>query len=255
LNPPDAATVFARAAALKSQVLIGLATPPPEILASMMESWDRQERSKFIDDARRRMKGTEAALRAAGVWSQMTKAEQMVVRTLPTELDSRTHINLSWSMESLECLLWALGYVPSLLPYDAQATVDHLGLLPNLESVGSQGTRLIDRREIERARDVAELWHWRSRTRQLQESATEVHLANGMTLDGVVRMAASRAAECGDIPASVDDDFPAFGRAYRDITDEEWAQMTSISIERHRALNWLCGYAPKNRWDETPTDT
>jgi len=26
-------------------------------------------------------------------------------------------------------------------------------------------------------------------------------------------------------------------------------------MERHKALNWLCGFAPGNRWDETPTDT
>lgn len=30
---------------------------------------------------------------------------------------------------------------------------------------------------------------------------------------------------------------------------------TSIIMERHFALNWLCGMAPGNRWDETPTDT
>jgi hypothetical protein len=29
----------------------------------------------------------------------------------------------------------------------------------------------------------------------------------------------------------------------------------SITEERHFALNWLCGYAPDNDWDATPTPT
>jgi hypothetical protein len=31
--------------------------------------------------------------------------------------------------------------------------------------------------------------------------------------------------------------------------------VSSATIERHFALNWLRGYAPGNEWDETPTDT
>ncbi len=76
-----------------------------------------------------------------------------------------------------------------------------------------------------------------------------------MTRDDVVKMAAHLAAEKGDIPAVIGNDFPVFGRSYRDITSEEFAVVTSIAMERHKALNWLCGYAPRNRWDETPTDT
>jgi len=57
------------------------------------------------------------------------------------------------------------------------------------------------------------------------------------------------------IPTSIDEDFPAFGRAYRDLSSDEWAAVKSIAMERHFALNWLCGYAPENGWDDTPTDT
>lgn len=53
----------------------------------------------------------------------------------------------------------------------------------------------------------------------------------------------------------VDRDFAAQGKAYRDLTDDEWSEVQSISIERHLALNWVCGYAPNNRWEETRTDT
>ena len=71
----------------------------------------------------------------------------------------------------------------------------------------------------------------------------------------VVRVAAREAHKKGDIPTPVDGDFPAHAKAYRDLSDLERSQMMSIAMERHRALNWLCGFAPENRWDETPTDT
>jgi hypothetical protein len=29
----------------------------------------------------------------------------------------------------------------------------------------------------------------------------------------------------------------------------------SVAVERHFTLNWLCGYAPGNEWDDTPTGT
>lgn len=62
-------------------------------------------------------------------------------------------------------------------------------------------------------------------------------------------------AESDGLFISIDGDFPAFGRAYSSISPEEWSIATSIAMERHKALNWLCGFAPGNRWDETPTDT
>jgi len=45
------------------------------------------------------------------------------------------------------------------------------------------------------------------------------------------------------------------GKAYRDLSAHEWHEVGSIAVQRHFTLNWLCGYAPENRWDETPTDT
>ena len=50
-------------------------------------------------------------------------------------------------------------------------------------------------------------------------------------------------------------DFPALDKPYRDLTAGEFAGLTSISMERHFRLNWLCERAPRNRWADTPTDT
>jgi hypothetical protein len=72
-------------------------------------------------------------------------------------------------------------------------------------------------------------------------------------LEAIVRDAATHAYEQGDIGEPIGADFPLFGKAYREMTDDEYSRATSIAMERHFALNWLCGYS--DDWDETPTDT
>ena len=90
-----------------------------------------------------------------------------------------------------------------------------------------------------------------SQIHRLSRDAVEPAVAVG---GGVDRPSAPSRALCTIAPC-IADDFPAKGKAYRDLTAEEWSELRSITAERHYALNWLCGRAPKNKWDETPTDT
>ena len=121
--------------------------------------------------------------------------------------------------------------------------------------------KLRSRKELEAARSTAEVWHWRSRTRQLIEAgrsfdpSPEMSKAGLGSYDAIVRFTANKLKQSGELAQIVDDDFAVGGKAYRDLSKEDWANVTSITAERHFALNWLCGQAPGNRWDETPTDT
>jgi hypothetical protein len=54
---------------------------------------------------------------------------------------------------------------------------------------------------------------------------------------------------------AIDDDFPAFGKPYSLLDDAAWRKIRVITEQRHKALNWVCGLAPENNYDETPTDT
>jgi hypothetical protein len=108
------------------------------------------------------------------------------------------------------------------------------------------------RKEIEAMRDLAQLWHWRARTTQLQQRG-DVEPPADLTFEEIISMTANGALEAGDIPRVIGDDFPAFGKAYAELDSEELAIATSIAQERHFGLNWLCGYS--RDWDETPTDT
>jgi hypothetical protein len=100
------------------------------------------------------------------------------------------------------------------------------------------------RAAIEKQRSIAELWHWRSRTRELierGESPPPEVRANGFTtFEDIIRAAASAAAKDG-VTAIASGDFSLKGKAYRDLTDEELSEVRSIAVERHFALNWLCG--------------
>lgn len=108
---------------------------------------------------------------------------------------------------------------------------------------------------------LAELWHWRSRTRQLMEAGHPFQPSEAMqkaglnTMEDVIRMSAEEAVKRGDLPQCIANDYPTRGKAYRDLNADEWYEVSSVTFERHFALNWLCGHAPLNNWDDTPTST
>jgi len=253
---PDASKVMARVIILKYLFVKALATPPAEYLAECREKWTRDEWNKFLDGERTQNMQLIERLRQSGLWNAMGQEERNFMEARSTELTQQARIDASWRVESIVCLLWALGYISELPPYDQQADPELTNKLP-VESaeVLMKKAVLRDHTLTERQRDLAELWHWRSRTRQLQESKFMFEFPDGMTIEKVIAMASAKAAKDGVIPTPIGDDFPAFGKAYRDLAQQEYSQATSIAVERHRALNWLCGLAPGNRWAETPTET
>jgi hypothetical protein len=160
--------------------------------------------------------------------------------------------NASWRNESLGVLLWALSALDEMPPYDAG--FERLpALVPLLAPTGDFRERASLRPPdvIGRARDVAELWHWRARTRQLEERG-EPQVA-GHDLDAIARQAAALAHADGSMPPTIDEDFPAYGKPYRALDADEYAAVSSSAAERHYALNWLCGFA--SDWDRVPTAT
>lgn len=167
-------------------------------------------------------------------------------------------LNASWRADSLGAILWALSLVDAMPGYDAECSyaaeiVMRIGLLHPVQGfVGRSSLRSAD--EIGRARNLAELWHWRSRTTQLLNEPTRLPSdCSPNYLEGIIGQAAEMAHRRGDISAPIDGDFPAFGKPYRDLTANEYSMVTSIAMERHFALNWLSGYS--DDWDNTPTDT
>jgi hypothetical protein len=226
------------------------------MLHQLLASWGSGDREPFFEQHRQRHVQLGEFLKETGLWSAMSSNERAFMLAPLDQIDAQASRNVSWSMESAECLLWALGYVEWMPPYDTQSDVEHLNLSSSDGVVALiRSATLRDAGVISNARDVAELWHWRSRTRQLQESGRPVELPKDLTLVEVIRMAAAKAAADGLFERVIGGDFPALGRSYAQRTADEWAGVASIAMERHKALNWLCGYAPGNKWEETPTET
>ena len=200
-------------------------------------------------------------LRSDNLWDFVSVSEKKFFETPVQNLTERELINVSWRSEAIHVLLWALGVIPQMLPYDKPARTEALAKLPAEGKEFISSAKLHEEKEIDHAREIAELWHWRSRTRQLQEAARPFEANEAMKKAGlnsyedIIRITATTAAKGGDIPTCIADDFPVAGKAYRDLTAEEWSQVSSVSVERHFTLNWLCGHAPGNDWDRTPTDT
>jgi hypothetical protein len=253
-GPPDAPTVLRRVFVQSRQIVHGLATPPPDVLARLVEAWSPEERARFSQDLKDRSAPDLIFLKETGLWDDMTTAERAFIRAPAPKMQEI--MNATWLMESAVCLLWALGRVAEMPPYDTQADPELLKVLssePFNDQLANAELRQLP--SIQQAREFAERWHWRSRTRQLQESDQPITLPGKLTLDEIIRMSAEDTAQEGGFPQPLGGDFPAFGKSYRDLSPDEWSLTTSIATERHRALNWLCGYAPGNRWDKTPTDT
>jgi hypothetical protein len=241
---------------LRHQVTKAVITPPHDLLAPAMKQWNAADRAAFLERSKGMNERQIVYLRTSGLWPLMTPAEQEFAEVTFQDTTPQQRADALWSAESAGVLMWALDLIASMPPYDAQFDLALLKLFPQ-EGAPSlvDGAALRPQADVAKARDVAELWHWRARTTQLQKEHGGSYRVEDLTLDDIVRAAAQQAHANGDIPRPIGDDFPAHAKAYKNLSDVEWSQMMSIAVERHKALNWLCGFAPGNLWDATPTDT
>jgi hypothetical protein len=257
MSNPSSQEVASRACILKYQIVYSMAVPPQEYLQSLFSGWSRKEKKEFTRSFKERSNQLIDSLKSLKLWSQMTKEEKEFIRSIPPKVKHHQHLNAMWCLESLVVLMWALGLVDEFPQFDAQSDHEVLQKIPSHDLPEFIKNAVLKSDEtILEMQSLAELWHWRSRTRQLIEMKSVPPQELGFSsFDEIVQKSAQFAFENGDIPEVINNDFPAKGKAYRDLSDDEWSEVRSISVERHRALNWLRGFAPGNRWDQTPTDT
>ena len=159
--------------------------------------------------------------------------------------DSAELVDAIWSGEALGTLLWALQ-LAELPPYDRPFDSTAVA------STDFEQAALRDGEEIALERESARLWHWRARTARLQEH--EVELPDRYaSLDQLVAATAMRGYEQGLLPPPMRGDFRAYGKVYRHLPPAQQSEALSIALERHHALNWLCGAG--RGWDDVPLDT
>jgi hypothetical protein len=234
LRRPDASAVAARVLCLAT-----VAT-----LAELAIDLDQPDADLRAADASRAQ--LLAWAETEGLTDLYGAAERELVERHPSTWTPQEVVNATWLQEAVGALLWALWERDELPGFDCEFE-DAAAGVPVLESTMQFVRRAVLRPadEIDRARDAAELWHWRARRTKRAHGAGE--------LDDAVRDVAMHAYEQGHLEEPIDGDFPAFGKPFRELTEDEVARASSIALERHFALNWLCGYS--DDWDGTPTDT
>ncbi|HWZ93114.1 MAG TPA: DUF4272 domain-containing protein, partial [Polyangiaceae bacterium] len=229
-------------------------TPPRPMFEKMLAGWSEAER----EEARVKADSQQHEFwsKLGPLQAQLSPWEQKFAQSTMLTMSHAQQIAAIWRAESLRVLLWALGLVSEMLPYDTEAGDRAMKAFPGeeLHQAAAGAGALRNPEVLEDARSTAELWHWRARTWQLVQQGrsfpgnAQARAAGFHSFDDVVRFAAKGAADKGTIPEPLDEDFPAFGKPYRNLSGDEWSQARSIAMERHFALNWLCGYAPGCRW-------
>lgn len=259
-GPPTAEEVAIRAIVLRHVVVYALTSPPRDMLADTMKSWPPADVAKFRDESRARR---DEYWKALGPYRKhLTPRERSFADATMDTMTPQQQIDASWRLEAFQVLLWAVGLIRALPPVGVSADHDLLKSFPPKDPKAYIARAMLrPRAKLEDARGAAELWHWRSRTRELIEASDplpqdpEMLKAGFRTYDDIVRFTAQHAKTDGTLAATIDDDFPVNQKAFRDLSPEEWSEARSIIVERHFALNWICGSAPSNQWDDTPTDT
>ncbi|MFZ1937984.1 MAG: DUF4272 domain-containing protein [Terracidiphilus sp.] len=251
---PDASAAMQRAILLSNVFLKALATPPPELLAKFTKEEDR---AKLAQGCQQLFDKQIEKIRATGLWDLLEDREREFMEAGIFETTMQHRIDASWLAESIMCLFWALGRRDQIPPYDQEVDPRSNWFVKDEKAREMISTATVRQgEEIEKQRDLAELWHWRCRTHMLLTTKKiTVALPNGTPMSEIIRVTAGQAAKDGVFPQSISGDFPVFGKPYREVSEEQLSLLTSIAMERHKALNSLCGYAPGNRWSETPTDT
>ena len=250
MSAPKPDEIAGRVLILKRVVAHELATPPRDEF-DLLPGREQREQLRELDEGALEL---SEACRVQGLWSYATEFERRHLARSPLHALQAERIEAQAGLDALPALLFALGIAPKMPPYDVAVDPSFVSAIPNVRSEELLArAKPREPAELERAREVAAFWYWRSRTRQRIEDGEAPPKRFGDYAELVRENARSAHAE-GLIDALVDDDVAVGSCAYRALDDEQFTLVTARTIERLRAFNWLCGRAPSNRWERTPLE-
>ncbi len=186
-------------------------------------------------------------LEDVGALSELEAWESECLDAPLGSLDPQTRVNASWTSEGLTVLAWALGILD--LPahdtcQDPQVVSAEFDFLHSEASELFESLELKSGAEIQKGADQAFALHWRLRQFSLKHEA--------MNLAEFAPTAWFGPLNIDGVPL-VDGDLAIAGKAISQTPAEQVQMATSITMERHRAFNWLLGYDPV--YSEVDTST
>jgi len=233
---PDAATVFRRV----------------HSLGALVQRWEFEQTIQGFDEMSivEIHKGMAADL---GRWVQsegldvfLSEPEQGLLTTPLGHWKPDLIELIGWQLEPLGIFAWAISLIKSLPPYDRRFSHDDLLMRLRIgKPLQVPATlRLRTAAELQTAHRIAQLWDWRAQLAQRPRGADLPHPADPMNPAGSPASIAEQAANAwkeGLLPEPIDQDFPAFGRAYASMSRQQVELLAAIAEQRAAALRWLCG--------------
>jgi hypothetical protein len=193
-------------------------------------------------------------VKSQGIQAHLSPAECDALDQPLGRIDDDTLFGLSWRLQALVAVLWALHLIEPMPSYAESYPADALHpLLPFGRPVAEflANNRLRTEEELVAERHRAEFWNWRARTDLGRRRGMKPPA--GETNEATIARAAQTALEEAIVTEVRDGDVLCNGVRYGALAEEAFADAASTAQERHFALNWICGHAED--WDETPTDT
>ena len=185
--------------------------------------------------------------------------ERMMMAKQAGDFTHRDRLDGWWRREALMVLEWSLRIIEPMPPADTRVPMEDVlesaWLLRNTSSF-RRAAKLRSAEEISDQREIAESWLWRTRRTPRQRSPGEGFVKTEKSMEAL-RASADHAAATGETRGffkRINGDFPAFGKAFRDLSDDELNHITSISMERLHGLNWLCAIDGLD-WDDVEKNT
>ena len=126
-SPGDAAR---RLVVLKYVVVYALAAPPPDKYRKLLEKCSADDRRTFTADAEARRVEFWLPLRRAGLWEYLSPSERELAGSTSVTMSPQQQLNDTWRVEAAQVIMWTLGLIPHLPPYDVHANRDVLKEIP-----------------------------------------------------------------------------------------------------------------------------
>jgi hypothetical protein len=173
-----------------------------------------------------------------GIDSEIEPSEDTVIRTPIGQSEAQSAINAAWRSEGMAVLAWALGRA-DLPRYDERdggyATADKLGFLMQRAQTVLARSSLRPLPEFLQGAKTYLTVHWRLRKYLVEPDVIDFKRYVSQATWGSLSLAEVSLVE-GDL---------AIRGERIDRAPEDWRQLArSIARERHKAFNWLLGFAP-----------
>jgi hypothetical protein len=186
-------------------------------------------------------------LTQAGIASELEEGERLVLEAPLGTLTRCQGIDGSWRAEGLVVLAWVLEKwgLPSYDELSNPADIaDALGFMAQEGFSLLEAPRLRDGSEIQAFANRILMIHWRLRQFQADRRSIEFE-----------ELVKSPGCPFPDVQGIryVNKDLAIGNVALSEAHEQEWAEVMSIVVERHRAVNWLLGNAPT--YSEVSCDT